>query len=59
MSIEIVSGRGSSTAADPDELAAIVAVLESSVVDAPAPHALQPDPSRWRMAARNYEWNAS
>jgi hypothetical protein len=54
--LEITTAAGRSATAEPDEIAAILAVMEALEDD--APQAPQPKPSRWRTAARSFEADA-
>lgn len=56
MRLEITTAAGRSATAEPDEIAAILAVMEALEDD--APQAPQPKPSRWRTAARSFEADA-
>jgi hypothetical protein len=53
MTVVDASPHGPAAVPDPDELAAIVAVLEA--LEEPAPADAKPPRSRWREAARSFE----
>jgi hypothetical protein len=53
MKVDLVPDGRPGTVPSADELAAIVAVLES--LDDPAPANVLQEPSRWREAARSFE----
>jgi hypothetical protein len=52
MKVDVASPRGTRVAATNDEIAAIVAALEALERD--SSRQAEPQPSRWRLAGRDY-----